>query len=209
MSFLNKAKRIAPLALVVAVLIAAAGWQVWKLHVSSDRLEELRSDLEEARSWTEDLQAKLERLDDEIARMGFVKVDLYFTMMTETTIKVVPVKKVVESGDELALNVARALVAGPGTAVGGIYPAVPEGVQVLGVSVKGGIAYADFSEQILKAGFGSEGELAMVSCIVNTLTSLPGIDKVQILVEGRKVESLGGHVLVAVPLSRMDDLMDD
>ncbi|OQB48772.1 MAG: Sporulation and spore germination [Firmicutes bacterium ADurb.Bin153] len=208
MSLFSKAKRIAPLALVVVLLLAAAGWQVWELRRSSHRLGELRLDLEEARSWTEELQAKLGQLDDEIARMGFVKVDVYFTLMTETAIKVVPVGKVVESGDNLPLSAAKALVEGPGKQADGVYPAVPEGVEVLGVSVKGGIAYADFSEEILGAGFGSEGELAMVSCIVNTLTSLPGIDKVQILVEGKKVESLGGHVLVEMPLSRMDDLMD-
>ncbi len=199
-------KGIWPLAAAAIVLVVVAGWQVAGLVRSTRNLGDLRLSLDEAKSGVEELEYKLRLLDEEIAKMGFVKVDLYFTRVTDTALKVVSMKKVVEKGDNLPFNAMEALMEGPhGDA--DLYAPVPEGVKVLSVTTKSDIAYVDFSEEIMYAGFGSEGELAMVSCIVNTLVSLPGIGKAQILVEGEKVESLGGHVFVGSPLSRMSDLL--
>lgn len=188
------------------MLLVAAAWQVTGLVRSTRNLGELKLSLDEAKSGVEELEYKLKLLDEEIAKMGFVKVSLYFTSVTETAIKVVPEKKVVDKGDNLPLNVMNALMEGP-SGDGDIYAAVPEGVKVKSVVTADGIAYVDFSEEIMSAGFGSEGELAMVSCIVNTLVALPEIEKAQILVEGKKVESLGGHVFVGSPLTQMSDLL--
>ncbi|HEY8497940.1 MAG TPA: GerMN domain-containing protein, partial [Limnochordales bacterium] len=47
---------------------------------------------------------------------------------------------------------------------------------------------------------GTTGELLTVYGIVNTLTQLPGIRQVQIVVEGRPVETLAGHVDLTQPL---------
>lgn len=199
-------KGIWALAAVAVALMAVAGWQVAGLVRSSRNLGDLRLSLDEAKSGVEELEYKLRLLDEEIAKMGFVRVDLYFAKVTETAMKVVPLKKVVEKGDNLPLNAINALLQGP-QGDGDLYAPIPEGVKVLSVTTEGGTAYADFSEEIMYAGFGSEGELAMVSCIVNTLVSLPGIEKAQILVEGEKVESLGGHVFIGSPLSMMSDLL--
>lgn len=199
-------KGILPVAAVALVLIIAAGWQFAGLVRSTRNLGDLRLSLDEAKSGVEELEYKLKLLDEEIAKMGFVKVNLYFASVTETAMKVVSVKKVVDKGDNLPLNVMNALLEGP-QGDGDIYAPVPDDVEVLSVVIKDGIAFVDFSEDIMSAGFGSEGELAMVSCIVNTLVALPEIDKAQILVEGKKVESLGGHVFVGSPLSEMSDLL--
>ena len=47
---------------------------------------------------------------------------------------------------------------------------------------------------------GSTGELLAVYSLVNTLTQLPQVAAVQILVEGEVVDSLFGHVDVSSPL---------
>ncbi len=84
----------------------------------------------------------------------------------------------------------------------------PRGTQLLGVRVADGVAIADFSEE-LRSGFrgGSDNEGVTVYSIVNTLTALPGIDRVQILIEGRKVNEIGGHLYVGEPLAHDDELV--
>jgi spore germination protein GerM len=79
---------------------------------------------------------------------------------------------------------------------------IPKGTKLLGLHVKDGIAYVDFSREI-KDGFigGSNNESLLVNAIVYTLTQFKDVQKVQILVEGKRVESLGGAVLISEPIS--------
>ena len=80
---------------------------------------------------------------------------------------------------------------------------VPPGTKVKSVSVKERTAFVDFSGELIKRGFGSSSmEILTVGAIVNTLTEFPDVEKVQILVEGKKVSTLFGHLDVSDPLSR-------
>jgi spore germination protein GerM len=78
---------------------------------------------------------------------------------------------------------------------------LPPNVALRGAKVAQGVATVDFSKE-LTANFrgGSDSEGVAVYAIVNTLTSLPGVRAVQILVEGQRVDSIGGHVDVSGPL---------
>jgi spore germination protein GerM len=80
-------------------------------------------------------------------------------------------------------------------------------VKVRSVQVKEGTATADFSSDITHMNVGSMGEALAVAAIVNTLTEFPEVRQVQILVEGRKVESLAGHVDVSRPVARNESLV--
>ncbi len=193
-------------AAVVLALTAACIWQVARLMAEARRLSDMRLSLDSTMEGAQQLQVKLRLLDEEIAKLGLVKVNLYFSGMTDTGIYITPVKRVVDK-DSIAVSALRRLMEGPGENDDGLYAIAPEGVEVLGAKIQGGVAYADFSGKIMYPGFGSEGELAMVSAIVDTLCELPGVEKVQILVEGEVVESLGGHVLVDSPLGRMEELV--
>lgn len=83
----------------------------------------------------------------------------------------------------------------------GLAPVLPPGARPLRVQVEGDLATVDFSREIVERHWGgSTGELMTVYGIVNTLTRVPGIRRVQILVEGRRVESLVGHVDLTRPL---------
>lgn len=193
-------------AAIVLALTAACIWQVARLMAEARRLSDMRLSLDSTMEGAQQLQVKLRLLDEEIAKLGLVKVNLYFSGMTDTGIYITPVKRVVDK-DSIAVSALRRLMEGPGENDDGLYAIAPEGVEVLGAKIQGGVAYADFSGKIMYPGFGSEGELAMVSAIVDTLCELPGVEKVQILVEGEVVESLGGHVLVDSPLGRMEELV--
>lgn len=85
----------------------------------------------------------------------------------------------------------------------GFYPAVPAGTKLLGLKIQpDGLAVVDFSRE-LKANFqgGSQQEITTLWAIVNTLGQFPTVKQVQILVEGKVVETLGGHVEINRPLS--------
>lgn len=80
-------------------------------------------------------------------------------------------------------------------------PVLPEGTTILNYSYnkETKIATIDMSGKIKEAK-GSMGEIFAVYSIVNTLNNIEGIDKVQILVEGKILESLSGHIYLGEPL---------
>ncbi|MEW5919445.1 MAG: GerMN domain-containing protein [Bacillota bacterium] len=103
-------------------------------------------------------------------------------------------------GREPAVAVLEELIEGPE------YPAhgrtIPPDVKVRDVKIGGGVAAADFSEELRTSHWGgSTGEILTVYSIVNTLAELPGVERVQILIEGEVVDTLVGHLELLEPLS--------
>ena len=90
-----------------------------------------------------------------------------------------------------ALDTLKTLVGTKPTARLQAANAFPEKTRVLSVDVKDGIARANFSKEILQKGRGDYAQVMMIYSIVNTLTEMPSIKKVQILAEGKKIVVLG------------------
>jgi spore germination protein GerM len=64
------------------------------------------------------------------------------------------------------------------------------------------VAYVDFSKEIqTKHWGGSSGEAMTIFSVVNSLARLPGVEKVQFLVEGKVQESLVGHADTTQPIA--------
>lgn len=85
---------------------------------------------------------------------------------------------------------------------------LPDSTKVRIVVIKDHIAYADFDQKLIKnSKGGSATERLIVGAIVNTLTEFPEIHKVQILVEGKVVDTLNGHMDVSEPLSRSENII--
>ena len=85
---------------------------------------------------------------------------------------------------------------------------MPQGVKLKNVAVKDHIAYVDFDDKLIKKNIGgSTNEILLVGAIVNTLTEFPDIQKVQILVEGKKIETISGHLDLSEPLSRSEKII--
>jgi hypothetical protein len=82
--------------------------------------------------------------------------------------------------------------------------AIPPGTRLRALFVSDrGVAYVDLSGEVAAAHpGGSTNELLTVYTIVNVLTTnLPAITAVQVLVDGKEVESLAGHADLRRPLS--------
>ena len=81
----------------------------------------------------------------------------------------------------------------------------PEGARLLSATVQNGTLQLNFSPELTQnfAG-GSDDEAALINAITSTAGSFPNIERVQILVDGKPIESLGGHIDLshALPVSR-------
>jgi len=131
-----------------------------------------------------------------------VEVNLYFS--DSQAMYLVAEKRKISQAPSLAKQAIVELIKGPESS--DLYPTIPEGTQVNEVYIVDDIVYIDLSEEIFKNHpGGSSGELMTVYSIVNTLTEIPMIKGVQILVEGNEMKSLVGHIDISMPLLRDED----
>jgi len=81
----------------------------------------------------------------------------------------------------------------------------PRGTRVRDVSVEGSTATVDLSKEVEQQGGGSFGENGEFKALVYTITGIRGIDALQVMVDGARLETLpGGHLELDQPLHRSD-----
>jgi len=89
--------------------------------------------------------------------------------------------------------------------------AIPQGTRLKSVYLtKGGEAYVDLSLEF-RANHpgGTMNEILTVYSLVNALTAnLPAVTGVQILIDGREVDTLAGHVDLRRPLTRTSEWIE-
>ncbi|MTV48661.1 hypothetical protein GJ688_06660 [Heliobacillus mobilis] len=118
-------------------------------------------------------------------------------------------KRVIAKTGSVARAAIQELIKGPNIQSKGI-PTIPAGTRLLDINVKEGLCTVNFSKELQKNHQGgSAGETMTVYSIVNTLTQYPSIEKVQILVEGKKIESLAGHMDVSQAMARKKSMIMD
>ncbi len=122
-------------------------------------------------------------------------VVVFFIRNTPTDFLLVPVPKKTQktATPQLAMDL---LLQGPGPEED-LMPTIPLGTKLLKVETKDSIAIVNFSSDI-KTRFigGSQLEGHLVNAIVLTLLQFENINRVEILVEGERIESIGGHIFI-------------
>jgi germination protein M len=105
-------------------------------------------------------------------------------------------------GEGLAEYAATQLLAGPSTGRDAVV-LFPAGT-VLNVTLQGDTAVVDIGGPIATAySGGADDESAMFKSLTYTLTNVPGVARVQVLVGGKKRAALsGGHMELDEPLTR-------
>lgn len=89
---------------------------------------------------------------------------------------------------------------GPSTREGAL---IPQGVRLLNLyKGKDGILYIDLSDEVRRNFQGDAyGELLLLKGLYESIISnLAGIEDLKVLVEGKEIESLGGHISILYPL---------
>jgi germination protein M len=81
----------------------------------------------------------------------------------------------------------------------GLLPLLPAGTEIRGITIRDGLARIDFSEEFLK--FDPARERLVIYGLVYTLTEFPTINKVEILVDGKK-PAVGSGLSQNEPFSR-------
>ncbi len=194
--------------IAIFIALALAGWSVGVTTRVTRDLTRVEKDLDRA---FQDLAALSKRVSEMKAAVPpprpAAEVTVYYGRTTLTDSYLVPVRATVPAGTDAMRGALELLVRGPAPETG-LERLIPEGTRVLGASTSGDLATADFSSEIrTRFPGGSRTEELLVWSIVNTLTEFPGIAKVQILVDGKREESIGGHVGIDAPLERNPGLV--
>lgn len=81
----------------------------------------------------------------------------------------------------------------------------PKGTKLLGVKIKGDVAYINFNDSVRQnPGVGGEGEAAFLNSLINSLTQLKGIKAIQLEANSVVLEELWGHYDLSEPLKAGD-----
>jgi germination protein M len=134
------------------------------------------------------------------------KVVLYFADEEGTGLIKEEVDITVNPNEPIEKTVLNLLIKGPkyDTQV----RTIPVETKIISTSIKEGVCYVDFSNEFRSKHLGgSTGEYLTVYSIVNTLTELPDINKVQFLIEGEKQEQFKGHLQFNILFERNLDLV--
>lgn len=138
-----------------------------------------------------------------------IRATLFY--VSEGGSRLVAVPREVAYADDTAQQALRLVEAQLEPAPSPYAQAIPAGTSVRAVFLADrGEAFVDLSPDVARAhGGGSLDELFSVYAIVNVLTvNLPAIQRVQILVDGKEVDSLAGHVDLRRPLPRNLEWVD-
>jgi len=125
---------------------------------------------------------------------------------TKDAMNLVAEHTVVPKNTHPAQTAIELLVAGTKNAE--LVSVMPAGTKLRHISIKDKIAYVDFNDSLVKNNTGgSASEMLLVAAIVNTLTEFHDIQKVQIMVEGKKIDTISGHMDIGEPLSRSEKII--
>lgn len=136
---------------------------------------------------------------------------VYYTKLDGTTLGNLSVSlRPPQAGESAAehlrntvLYAAVQAVAGPPGGVQAIR--FPPGTRVMGVGVNGSTATVDLSKEVEQQAGGTFGENGEFKSLVYTITGVPGINAVQVTIEGKTLPTLpGGNFELDQPLQRSD-----
>ncbi|MBU1487684.1 GerMN domain-containing protein [bacterium] len=137
-----------------------------------------------------------------------IVISLYFS--TEDAAYLAEEKRDLPKGEEVGNQiklVVKELIKGP--TLSNLSPTLPKETVLREVYLEEGTCFLDFGQELRdNHPGGSSGEELTVFSLVNTLThNFSQIERVQILIEGKEVETLVGHIDLSSPLREKKSLL--
>ncbi len=134
-------------------------------------------------------------------------VTLYFTDINGKSLKRYDEDLVYNTNISMEKFALETLIGGPiNLKEENAFPTLSPDSKLLSVTVKDRIAYANFDSSVREEPYSVDEEVALYS-IVNTLAALPGIDQVQISIEGSTEGVFMDHMKLEVLYERNDELI--
>ena len=134
-------------------------------------------------------------------------VTLYFTDIDGKGLKRYDEDVVYNTNMAMEKLAVETLIGGPmGVNEHNAFPTLSPDTKLLSVTVKDRIAYANFDSSVREEPYNVEEEVALYS-IVDTLTALPGIDQVQISIEGSTEGVFMDHMKLDGLYERNDEII--
>jgi len=132
---------------------------------------------------------------------------IQFTLfyVSDDGLRLIRVERDVAFGEGTVEQARQIIEAQIAPAAGPLVSAVPKGTKLRTIFVtESGDAYVDFSAELVSGhSGGSTNELLTVYSLVNALcANLPAVRSVALLVDGKPVETLAGHVDLGRPLEK-------
>ena len=134
-----------------------------------------------------------------------VQISLYYTNIDGK--KLYQTRHNVEFDGTISLEelVIRQLLAGP-LENDNLAPVLPVGTKINKVSFKDGICYVDFSKEFLEGRDGVSDEVVVYS-VVNSLSDVGSVAKVQFWIDGKPVGTYRETVPIDLPIERKFDII--
>lgn len=110
------------------------------------------------------------------------------------------------SNNSVEKMIVEQLIQGPSEK--GLIPTVPENTKLLGISVRDGICYVNFSEEFLTPAQNIDPQLTIYS-IVNSIVGSGNAGQVQILVNGETNLSYQGAIDISQPFSMNAEIIEE
>ena len=144
----------------------------------------------------------------QINPMEETKLKLYFT--DEEGTGLVGVTRTLTYNTNMSLEklVIEQLILGPSPEVTEVFPTINPETKVLNVTVKDGICYVNFNSAFLTQPYSVSAEATIYS-IVNSLSELTGVNKVQISIEGDSSVIYKETISLSTPFERNLDMVKE
>lgn len=131
---------------------------------------------------------------------------IYFIRVTDDG-KILPqqVERTVSYQNSPMTQTIRTLLEGPTTGElnQDLLNLIPEDTRLISAAVDEGVAYLNFNEAFRFNPMGVEGFVAQLQQVTYTTTEFSTVDRVQILIEGERLDYLGGDgIYIGEPISR-------
>lgn len=139
----------------------------------------------------------------EIEEKKYIK--LYFSDLKSENLIAEAREITVSQKETMEMRILKELLKGPVNP--NLMKTIPSETKILSVETKEGVCFVNLSQEFkIKHSGGSAGEMMTVYSIVNSLTELENVDKVQFLVEGQKLDVFI-HMIFNEPFVRDPELI--
>ena len=143
--------------------------------------------------------------DNRLSQENDVELILYFSELERAVLTPETREVTISQNETPEMRIIKELIKGPQKK--GLQKTIPTETKILSVETKDGVCFVNLSQDFInKSSGGISDQTLSVYSIVNSLTELKMVDKVQFLIEGQKVETFL-DMIFNEPFVRDDDLI--